>query len=243
MLRIRDTLTTIAPLANLSTPDPFAQQPLLVSAQRRIAALIVSPDADLLIIESIKHAPLAKTPKTPLFGPAQSTTPLLEERNPVQINFYRVRSGNDGGPVQLTSAGAVESKNTGDVPVTTAGYLAVVDLGKQHWAFDFHSYSGKTAELAPFDSNCPPAPLFVSHSEFIAFGCRTSKTPQQIGGFNMRGEEMWEQGLFGDFVAPSIAFAPAGGRFALSRLLLRTSAIADQPITADEVSSQTVVVY
>jgi hypothetical protein len=54
---------------------------------------------------------------------------------------------------------------------------------------------------------------------------------------------MWEQGLFGDFVSPSIAFAPAGGRFALSRVMLRTSAIADQPISADEVSGQTVVVY
>ena len=59
----------------------------------------------------------------------------------------------------------------------------------------------------------------------------------------MRGEEMWEQGLFGDYVAPSLAFAPAGGRFALSRILLRSSAIPDQPISADEVSAQTVVVY
>ena len=243
MLRIRDTLTTFAPLANLSTRDPFAQQPLLVSPQRRFAAIIISPEADLLIIESIRRLPLAKTPKTPLFGPSQSTTPQLEERTPVQINFYRVRANDDGGPVHLTTAGFIESKNTGDVPVTTAGYLAVVDLGKQHWAFDFHSYSGKTAELAPFNSRCPPAPLFVSHSEFIAFGCRTSQNMQQIGGFNMRGEEMWEQGLFGDFVSPTIAFAPAGGRFALSRIMLRTSAISDQPISADEVSSQTVVVY
>jgi hypothetical protein len=54
---------------------------------------------------------------------------------------------------------------------------------------------------------------------------------------------MWEQGLFGDFVAPSLAYAPAGGRFALSRVLLRISAVPDQPISADEVSTQSVVVY
>ena len=59
----------------------------------------------------------------------------------------------------------------------------------------------------------------------------------------MRGEEMWEQGLFGDFMAPSIAYAPAGGRFALSRVTLRSSAIADQPISSDQVSGQNVVVY
>jgi hypothetical protein len=118
-----------------------------------------------------------------------------------------------------------------------------VDQGSSHWAFDFHSYAGKTAELSPYDSSCRPEPIFVSHSEFIAFGCRNSQAMQQIGGFNMRGEEMWEQGLFGDYTSPSLVYAPAVGRFALSRVMLRTTAVADQPISPDEVASQTVVVY
>jgi hypothetical protein len=245
LLRVRDTLTTFAPLANLSTADPFAQQPFLVSPDRRFAVLIVSPDADLLIVETVKRTPPAPKPKPPLFGPTPApTTPQLTERDPVQINFYRIHSGDDGGPVQAASAGVMRSVKTGDVPVTTAGYLSVVDQGRQHWAFDFHSYSGKTDELSPFDSSCSPAPIFVSHSEFIAFGCRSSaQTMQQIGSFNMRGEEMWEQGLFGDFIAPSLAYAPAGGRFALSRILLRNSVVPDQPISADEVTAQAVVVY
>jgi hypothetical protein len=66
---------------------------------------------------------------------------------------------------------------------------------------------------------------------------------QQVGGFNMRGEEMWEQGLFGDYAAPSLAYAPAGGRFALSRIMLHGTVVPDQPISADEISAQTVVVY
>ncbi len=59
----------------------------------------------------------------------------------------------------------------------------------------------------------------------------------------MRGEEMWEQGLYGDYVAPHLGFAPAAGRFALSRILIRGSAVPDQPISADEVTAQTVIVY
>jgi hypothetical protein len=243
LLRIRDTLTTFAPLANLSG-DPFVQQPFLVSPDRRFAVLIVSPDADLLIIETVKRTPSAPKPKTPLFGPTPpAPIPQLTERDPVQINFYRIHAGDDGGPVQAASAGVMRSVKAGDVPVTTAGYLAVVDQGHQHWAFDFHSYSGKTDELSPFDSSCSPAPIFVSHSEFIAFGCRSTQTMQQIGGFNMRGEEMWEQGLFGDFIAPSLAYAPTSGRFALSRILLHNSVVPDQPISVDEVSTQAVVVY
>ncbi len=69
LLRVRDTLTTFAPLANLHTRDPFVQQPFLVSAERRLAALILSPDADLLIIETVKRTPPTPKPKTPIFGP------------------------------------------------------------------------------------------------------------------------------------------------------------------------------
>jgi hypothetical protein len=243
LLRVRDALTTFAPLANLATKDPFAQQPFIVSAERRLAALILSPDADLLIIETVKRVPHTAKPKTPLFGPTPEPTPGLKERNAVQINFYRLHAGDDGGPVLAHPAGAIQTPSTGDIPATTAGFLAVVDQGHQHWAFDFHTYSGKKAELSPFDSSCSPAPVFVSHSEFIAFGCRGGQSRQQLGGFNMRGEEMWEQGLFGDFVAPSIAYAPSAGRFALSRILLRISAVPDQPISSDEVSAQAVVVY
>jgi hypothetical protein len=244
LLRIRDTLTSFAPLANLSTGQPFAQQPFLVSNERRLAAVILSPDCDLLIIESVRRNPVKpKTDITDLFGPGTPSMPQLKERDRVQINFYRIHAGDDGGPILRRYAGVVQAQNTGDIPVSTAGYLAVVDQGRQHWAFDFHSFAGKTDELAPFDSTCSPAPLFVSHSEFIAFGCKSGQTRQLLGGFNMRGEEMWQQGLFGDFVAPSLDFAPAGGRFALSRIMLRTSAIADQPISADEVTTQSVVVY
>jgi hypothetical protein len=243
LLRVRDALTTFAPLANLATKDPFARQPFIVSAERRLAALILSPDADLLIIETVKRMPPTPKPKTPLFGPTPTPTPGLRERNAVQINFYRLHAGDDGGSVLARPAGAIQTPSVGDIPATTAGFLAVVDQGHQHWAFDFHTYSGKKAELSPFDSSCSPAPIFVSHSEFIAFGCRGGQSRQQIGGFNMRGEEMWEQGLFGDFIAPSIAYAPAAGRFALSRILLRTSAVPDQPISSDEVNTQAVVVY
>jgi hypothetical protein len=243
LLRVRDTLTTFAPLANLSAGNPFTQYPFLVSAERRLSALILSPESDLLIIESVKRTPPEQKPKTPLFGPTPPPAPKLADKDPVQVNFYRLHSEDDSSAVNVSFAGAVASRNTGDIPATTAGYLAVVDQGHQHWAFDFHSYAGKTAELSPFDSSCSPAPLFVSHSEFIAFGCRGGQSMQQIGGFNMRGEEMWEQGLFGDFIAPSMAYAPARGRFALSRIMLRHSAIPDQMISNDEVSSQTVIVY
>jgi hypothetical protein len=242
LLRIRDNLTTFAPLANLSTGS-FTQHPFLTSQDRRIAAVIVSPDGDFLTIESIKRKPPEEKAKTPLFGPTPTAEPELGERDSVLIHFFRLHLADGPAPVKPHFAGVVQSHRVGDVPATTAGYLAVVDQGHRQWAFDFHSYAGKKDELSPFDSSCPPAPIFVSHSEFIAFGCRNSQNMQQVGGFNTRGEEMWEQGLYGDFIAPHLGFAPSAGRFALSRILLRTSAVPDQPISADEVNAQTVIVY
>jgi hypothetical protein len=242
LLRIRDTLTTFAPLANLAAGQAFAEHPFLSTEDRRIAVVILSPDADLLTVETIKRTPPVPKPKTPLFGP----TPIEPAPQPqaVQINFYRLHVPTEpGAQVKASFAGVARSRGAGGLPVSAAGYLSTVDQGHQHYAFDFHSYAGKVDELSPFDSTCPPFPLFVSHSEFIVFGCRAGHTISAFGGFNMRGQEMWEQGLFGDFIAPSLVYAPSSGRFALSRVLLHSSAVADQPVSADEISAQTVVVY
>jgi hypothetical protein len=242
LLRVRDTLTSFAPLANLSSGEPFAETPFLAAPDRTIASISVSPDADLMVVQTLKRTPPAPKPVTPLFGPTPpAEQPFDPDPVPVQINFYRLYWSND--TVRPTSAGAVHSKTTGSVPVTTAGYLATIDQGRRHWAFDFHSYAGRVHELSPFDSTCQPAPLFVSHSEFIAFGCHSGQSLHTIGGFNMRGEEMWEQNLFGDYIALSLAYAPAQGRFALSRILTRSSLISDQPLSREEISSQSVVVY
>jgi hypothetical protein len=243
LLRVRNTLTTFAPLVNLPTGQPFRERPFL-STHRRIGAVLLSPDGNLLIVETVANSPRAPRPKTPIFGPA---APPPDESDPgrVQINFYRLFAPNEASDeVQFRVAGIARSRTTGGVASTAAGYIAIVDQGRQHWAFDFESYAGKKNELSPFDSTCRPSPVFVSRSEFIAFGCRSGSTRQILGGFNMRGEEMWEQNLFGEYLAPSLAFAPSSGRFALSRILVHTSGVLpDQSLIPEELSGQNVVVY
>jgi hypothetical protein len=245
LLRIHDRLTTFAPLANLATGEPFAQHPFLEANGRRMAALLLSPDASLLIVETVPRTPPAPRPKTPLFGPTPPPPPDPPFRpNQVQINFYRLSPSSDSHPVDIPRfAGVVRSNGTGNIASTAAGYLAIIDQGQQHWAFDFNSYAGKKVELAAFDSTCRPSPYFVNGSEFVAFGCRGGSSRLLLGGFNMRGEEMWEQKLYGDYVAPFFTFAPSSGRFALSRILVHSSAISDQAISADVLDSQAVVVY
>ena len=245
LLRVRNTLTSFAPLINLPTGQPFRERPFL-STDRRIGAVLVSPNANLLIVETVANKPRVPRPKTPLFGPTPPTPPdVSADPTPVQINFYRLSAPNDASEdIQPRIGGIGHATNTGSIASTSAGYLAIIDQGRQHWAFDFDSYAGKKDELSPFDSTCRPAPFFVSRSEFIAFGCRSGSTRQLLGGFNMRGEEMWEQNLFGDYLAPSLAYAPASGRFALSRVLVHTSPVTpEESLIPEELSGQNIVVY
>lgn len=238
LLRIRETLTVFSPMANLAAGHPFEQTPFIVARDRRIAMILLSPDADLMMVETL--APL--TPEEQheaLLGPI-ADPPALKQRNSVQINFYRFER--QSGRVKPVLAGAARTEHTGELAANAAGFIATVDQGHQHWAFDFHSYSGKVAELSPFDSTCNPIPILVNSGEFIAFGCHLSQGMHTLGGFNMRGEEMWEQNLIGDYLSPSLAFATSDGRFALSRVLTRSEFLPDQPISPDLVSSQTVVV-
>jgi hypothetical protein len=224
LLRIRDTLTTFSPVANLASGQPFRERAFLTT-DRRIAAVILSPEYDLLILETMP--PAHADPDAialPSVSGAPRTLPVEQEHDPtpIQINVFRVFvSSALSDQIQFRDVGAARARTPGRIPAIAEGYLATIDQGRQHWAFDFNSYEGKTSELSPFDSSCRPAPVFVSGSEFIAFGCHGGNTFQVIGAFNMRGEEMWEQTVQDSYFAPSFVFAPSSGRFALSRILSR----------------------
>jgi hypothetical protein len=245
LLRVRNSLTTFAPMANLASGDPFHERPFL-NPDRQLEMILLSPEADLLTVETIKQRPPAPKRQTPLFGPTPppQPPPPSDDPAPVQIGFYRLSVPTAiSDEVKVRVAGVVRTAASGGIAITGSGFLSIVDQGRQHWAFDFHSHNGSSKELAPFDSACRPVPFFVSNSEFIAFGCRNGNSRQAIGGFNMRGEEMWEQGLYGDYISPSLVFAPSTGRFALGRVLVRTPSQGTGTLVPEQVGTQTVVVY
>ena len=238
LLRIRNTLTTFAPVANLST-DPFRERPFLTT-DSSIGGVLLSPEADLLIVESKQPAP--DTIELPsITGPVLPVSQQQSDPEPVQINLFRLFDlAGAADQVGVRPAGVTRTRSFGRIPATAEGYLAIIDQGRQHWAFDFNSYGGKTSELSPFDSSCRPTPIFVSSSEFIAFGCHKSNTFQVIGAFNMRGEEMWEQTVLDSYFSPSFVFAPSTGRFALSRIISHAQS---EILIPELIGGQSVAVY
>lgn len=247
LLRSQGKITTFAPMANLASGQSFQQRGFLAT-DRKIGALLLSPEADLLIVESVERTPPVPPPPTPLFGPAPKPTPAPlgrpGDQHPVALSFYRLSIPDDSGD-QVTAilAGVAHAVRFGDVAATAAGHIGVVDKGRQHWSFDFQPYAGEPKELSAFDSTCRPTPRFVSSSEFVAFGCHGGDLPHVLGGFNMSGEEMWEQNLYGDYVAMSMVYAPSSGRFAMGRVLGEGSTDLSQAIPGPSFTGQDVMVY
>jgi hypothetical protein len=241
LLRIRSTLTLIAPLVNLDRGNAFAERPFLHTG-RQFVAVRISPTSDLLTLQTIDPPPVTHDSLGSANSPADANPP--PEPSEVQINFFRLAPPAPGRDYFIPlSAGIARSNRPVDLPINAAGALHVVDEGKQRWGFDFKSYNGKVLELAPFDSTCRPYPALVSASEFVSFGCHGGTVRQRLAGFNFRGDEMWEQDIYGSYISPSMDFALAVGRFALGRLIVSSAAIESNSLTSSEVSAQTVDVY
>ncbi len=260
LLRIRDRLTTISPLLDLKSGDAFKEHPLL-SSPRPIGAILLSPDASLLVLESLDHLPPVPpeqrppSPGTSAYAAAQAAAKAAEEAakkeaaaakssTPVAIQFFRIQTKEDG-ELYAQSSGSIRARSLVSIPADGAGFISVLDEGRHHWAFNYNFYRGKVEELSPFDSTCHPSPILVSRSEFIAFGCRSGNQRQMLGGFNLRGEEMWEQTIPENYLNPGFAFAPAAGRFAFGRVT--TAAVIGDPATSaiasGQYSSQIVTVF
>lgn len=228
LLRTRDDLNVIAPGENLQTADPFTEQPFL-HTDRMLVAVLFSPNRDLLTVE---------TQERPSPG---DSTPVSQRRT--QLNFYRfVPSSLHPGHIVAQIAGGAIAPAPLDLSLTSSGYIETSQESPTRWLFDFDSYTGKYVELSPFDTSCRPRPIFVSATEFIAFGCRGSDDKVALGGFNMKGEQMWQEDSDSSSF-PSLAYAPSAGRFALSRNSTPASSGMTANFAPSDVTTQQIRVY
>ena len=237
LLRVRDQLTVLEPMQNVGKGDAFRELPLL-HIDRKLVALQVSADEDLLTVETTARTPAGEP------GVASNVTvvdPARPAPAPVQMNFYRLTSTGAGAKgLAVAPAGAIGANTVVYLPMTTAGILDVIEGGKDRWLFNFDEHTGKVDELAEWDTSCFPQPTFVGHGEFVAFGCRGSEEKQSLAGFNLKGEQMWQQNFLDTQTAPTFSFAPAAGRFALGRIVVIAAVDADEVLPESLVRSQEV---
>ncbi|HUD22991.1 MAG TPA: hypothetical protein VMQ60_09130 [Acidobacteriaceae bacterium] len=235
LLRVRDRLTVLAPMQGVGTGDAFHEHPVL-HFDRPLVALQVSADGDLLTVETTD-----RTPGNPGGGSVTVVDPAGTAPAPIQLNFYRLSSTGEGAEsLVVASAGAIRAHSAIDLPITTAGFLDVIEGGKDQWLFNFDEHAGKVDELAEWDTTCFPQSSFIGHGEFVSIGCRGSAARQELAGFNLKGEEMWQQNFLEAQTALTFSFAPAAGRFALGRIVVNGPFDPEGTLTGGAVSQQEV---
>ncbi len=236
LLREREQLMVLAPMQDMGVGDAFREHPLM-RFDRVLVALQVSSDKDLLTVQTTN-----RTSNTP--GVANGVTlvdPAHPDPAPVQLNFFRLSSTGAGADnLAVASAGAIRARMVVELPMTTAGFLDEIEGGKDRWLFNFNEHTGKVDELAEWDTTCFPQSTFVGPSEFVAIGCRGSVEKQSLAGFNLKGEEMWQQNFMDTQTALTYSFAPAAGRFALGRIVVNIPFDPGGTLTESMVSQQEV---
>ena len=256
LLRLKSRLVVIEPNKQ---SDPFKEQ-TFADLKRRIGYIAVSPEGDLVTVETIpKRKPEArltgaaasqaalnatipgyKPPPPPPLEPDPDEDPL-ERRDPVQIHFYRVLPKPAENRVVVQAAGVVYSPSVINIPATAEGYLSAAKESASSWDFDFHNHTGKKVDLAVFDSSCAPRAIFITRSDFVAFGCRGADS-QGLGGFNLRGEHNWITAFSDHSLPPTLVSAPAAGRFAYSRTIVSSNLLDPDNLVPELITAQEVTV-
>ncbi len=244
LVRVRERLSVIAPMANLKRGEPFHEEQIL-DVKRRIGYLTVSPTGDLLGVETVPpRAAKIENAAVRLDEPAAGEVRIGDGRPQVQINFYRLVREGDGSRVVAARAGVIGSDSLIELPADADGFL---DVKKDpatpgYWLFDYVSHAGKRTELAAYETTCAPRATWISRSEFVAFGCRGSNEQQELSYFNLKGEEPWVNVLHGAPISPMIVASAESGRLAMGRTLLTGPIYNDSEVTPDMLQAQDITV-
>lgn len=183
----------------------------LLTTERRLRAVQVSPDGRSVAVQTSAQELVGDDPDEP------------KQKRPVELDFFNFRSE----PPALVKRGATSVSRLLHLSFNEQGYLVAKPEKGGTWGFDLEGFRGEHLELAGVQSSCRPDVLFVDATEFIANGCRAGDERGMLGGFNLRGEILWVQGVTPPH-SPGFAFAADAGRFALRITNVEVDALAPE---------------
>ena len=235
LVRNRTTLTAIAPLKNLASGKAFREMPF-VHVSGHIDALVISPEGDLVTVETSAERTPTQAGERPQRGPE------------VFAFLWAQGDGSAEAPVKAIAAGHVGGAGPAlPLPLNSRGYLRAEMKARNHWQIRFDGLDGKSKALEYVDSSCVPRLQFVSPGQYVALSCRGADERIMISAFDFAPHEMWEEPLTGTTGLPTFAYAPASGRFAMSRMSSSVAAVANglaaQGLLGDTTTAQEVRVY
>lgn len=230
VLRIGQQLYAFAPLANLTTAEPFRLSPF-PSRGAGLRMLLVSPDGGVVTEETAVHPH-----PQPAMGDA---TPDADQQT--LLDFLRIHGeGSSGSPMEVVNAGKALAPQPIFLSLDADGYLWGKQSGAGQWTIGFDSFVAKGVDLGTLLSSCAPRLEMLSASEYLAMTCLGGDDHIKIASYGLDGHETWEEAL-GDYGVPTFVHAFGAGRFALSHSTVSTGAISTSglpdaaPVTRQEV--------
>ncbi len=226
ILRERGDLFSLDPLGSHEAAELGRR--LLWKSGDEIQSVQLSPGRDLLLLETAPPARIGDDPDE------------KQERS-VTAHFYHLIVEN--GTVILANRGRAKAHDAFTLAFTSMGVLQAVREDRMHWGFDFHPYKGQNLELGGFTSTCRPRSVFVSDTEFFAYGCRGGEDRRLMGGFNLLAEARWVFTLDDPPLWLAVDASPATGRFAVRNTLTTVPAQESDRLSSSELRAQEVRVY
>jgi len=160
---------------------------------------------------------------------------------PIQINFIRLVASPDvPDRVLAQHAGLFPVEKHIVIPLTADGFLRIRGKSGSTVLMDFVTFTGDVTDLGDYNTSCSISPTFVSHSEFVTFGCRGSDDKLQLAGFNIHGDLMWVSDLDDAATYPFFEAAPTAGRFAFSHTLISSTVFDNETPSTDQLVAQEV---
>ena len=189
---------------------------VLFSTDDVLESVRLSPNGSMLIVQTSKGKHIGDDPEED------------SKEKKIQIVFFEIDVASASNIVMLRQIGRSEASHVVGISSNARGMLTVSNDGRSRWGFDYKGFAGGSRDLAGLESSCTPQPIFISESEFLAFGCRGGDELNEMGGFDLLGNALWlatvETPVWAMFES-----ALRGGRFAY-----RTTA---GPIVVDDSDS------
>ena len=235
ILRSGDDLSTFAPLHGLASGTAF-ERTALPHRPGHPELVAGSPDGEIVMLEIQR-----KSDET---GDTDSEGDQRKHKHTV-VEFYRVVSPKSpADPIEIKSAGIVGSPGLLHLALDGDGYLWAEDTRHNRWSISFDEYEGKGQDLVEINSSCGPRMELLSRSEFLVMACGLGDQAQTLSAYGFDGHENWREPFGETLQPPTFVAAPAGGRFAMSRL---TASGSGAPVgglmTDDATLNQEVRVY
>ena len=235
VLRMGSELSVLAPLRMMAAGhDAFLRyalphrpgQPVLVEG---------SPDGKIVTVELALEEPRA--------AGDDDSEPHRHRR--YALEFYRLLRGESAAtvPLSIERAGAIASPGLVRLAMDGDGYLWAEDGDRGRWTLSFNEFGGKQEKLAPIMSSCHPRLSLLSRSQFLVETCRGTEQAPMLASFGFDGHENWQESFGESLQPPTLALAPAAGRFAMSRLVASSGGAPVSGMADPDPISQEIRVY